>query len=86
MSLACNVFKSHPEHKTHYGPHVVSIHAEHRAVLLAQTDIQGATMYIARYGGNEIAKPCKDCMAYLSEAGIEMVYYTIGAHYGKEYV
>lgn len=70
----------------YYGPHVVSIHAEHRAVLLAQTDICGATMYIARYGGNEIAKPCKYCMTYLYETGIELVYYTIGATYGKEYV
>lgn len=85
VSLACNVLKSHPKHRD-YPPNVISIHAEHRAVLLAQTDIAGATMYIARQGGNNISMPCETCRAYLVEAGIRTIVYTNGKELIKEYL
>lgn len=84
ISLATNVLKSHPEHAKRYGPHVISIHAEHRALLLARTSVEGATIYIARYGGRGIAKPCDNCRTYLLESGIAYMVYYNGVQIVKE--
>lgn len=84
MSIACNVLKSHPEHATKYAANVISIHAEHRAILLARGSVKGATVYIARNGGKEISKPCLSCRMYMKEAGIKTIVYFNGAQLVKE--
>lgn len=83
LSLGCNILKSHSVHKT-WLAHVVSIHAEHNAVLKANTDVFGATIFIARLGGKGISKPCSFCLAVLLEAGIKEIVYFDGAQLKKE--
>lgn len=74
LSVGCNVLKSHPVHRE-YPPHVISIHAEHSAILKATTDVSGATVFVARLGGNKTSKPCPFCLAVLVEAGIRDIVY-----------
>jgi deoxycytidylate deaminase len=73
IATGINVIKTHPDHKR-YGKHVISIHAEHRAILRSRTSVNGATLYVARDGG-DTSKPCPACMAYMREAGIYAVVY-----------
>lgn len=84
MSIACNVLKSHPEHTRKYAANVISIHAEHRAILLSRGNVKGAVMYIARNGGKEISNPCLSCRIYMKEAGIKTIVYFNGTHLVKE--
>jgi deoxycytidylate deaminase len=88
ISVAVNILKSHPEHKTHYGVHVCSIHAEHRSVLKARTSVEGCTIYIARAGkhNNYTSKPCPACMEYLRIAGIKTMVFTVKGELVKEYL
>jgi len=84
ISVGINIIKSHPEHSS-YGPHVISIHAEHRAILRARVDVTGSTLYIARDGGTT-SKPCASCRAYMQEAGIAVVVYMAANSITKEFV
>lgn len=78
LSVGCNVTKSHPIHKE-YPNWTISIHAEHSAILKATTDVSGATVFVARQGGNKASKPCSFCLAVLLEAGIKEIVYYNGA-------
>ncbi len=69
LSVACNVLRTHTDHSKGWKEWVVSIHSEHRALLLAQTNIEQGTIYVSRYLGN-CSKPCDSCMGLLIEAGI----------------
>lgn len=80
--MAVNEIKTHTEHKR-YGSHVISIHAEHAAILRANTSVKGATLYIARDGGNT-SMPCDHCMAYMRMAGIAYVVYMWQGELRKE--
>jgi deoxycytidylate deaminase len=73
LSIACNILRTHTSH-VNWLDWVVSIHAEHRACLLAQCNIVGATIYVARYKG-DTSKPCKSCYAAILESGIKEVCY-----------
>lgn len=57
-----------------------SEHAEIAALRKAKnSNIRGATIYVARIGRDgdmKLAKPCDSCMDALSEAGIRKVVYT----------
>lgn len=77
LSVGHNVLKSHSAH-AHWPPHVVSLHAEHNCILRANCDVSGATIYVARVGGNEISKPCVHCYNVLCIAGIRAVVYCNG--------
>lgn len=77
FSVACNIIKTHPVQKR-YKPHCISIHAELYAILKASGDINGATMYIARYmlnGDEGLSKPCATCLELIKESGIRQIVY-----------
>jgi deoxycytidylate deaminase len=80
ISCAVNVLRSHPEHKTYYGTHVCSIHAEHRSILKARCSVEGTTIYIARAGKHVdtyTSQPCAACTEYLRIAGVKYAVYTV---------
>lgn len=85
LSVGMNVIKTHTEHNKRYGKHVISIHAEHMAVLKAQCTITGATLYIARDGGIT-SKPCQACYTYMRECGIACVVYMLNGKLIKEWL
>lgn len=71
-----NVRKTHPASNTPYS----HIHAELAAMLNAQCDLRGATLYVFRGGKNDrplISKPCKHCQALIEKEGIKTVVFTI---------
>jgi deoxycytidylate deaminase len=74
LSVATNVIKTHPTRKN-YGDHCISIHAELNAILLAQTDVVGATAYVARVNGTQSSMPCPTCQMYLKQSGISRAIY-----------
>lgn len=74
ISAAVNVLKSHPDHMVYYPEWVCSIHAEHAAVLKARSSVKGATVYVARYGGDN-SKPCDGCTRLMQQHGIRYVVY-----------
>lgn len=73
ISVGVNEIKTHTLFKR-YPDHTVSIHAEAMALIKARTNVQGGTMYVARYGGNN-SMPCPTCGELLKEAGIHTVVY-----------
>ena len=85
LSFGYNIYgKSHPKYSDQIK--TFSIHAEISAIIHAQTDLDGSTIYIYRsvwYDHRRkeripaLAKPCIHCYAALLEAGIVRAYYTI---------
>lgn len=72
---ANDVIKTHPRSNAPYG----RIHAELSAMLNAQADISGSTIYIFRAGSKEaplLAKPCRHCQALIKRANIKAVVYS----------
>lgn len=89
VSIGWNVVKTHPIYTAN--SHRCTIHAEIKAVISAQCDLQGAIAYVYRETANGIpalAKPCNLCYGVLSEAGIKKVFYSIDRppYYSKELV
>ena len=82
ISVGVNVIKTHTDHQ-HYGQHVISIHAEHAAILKAATSVDGCTLYVARDGGTT-SMPCVSCRAYMIEAGVSVVVYMLRGDIIKE--
>lgn len=82
LSIGNNILKSHSQH-IHWPTWVVSIHAEMRAIIKANCDIRGSTIYICRLGGNEISRPCDHCMACIIDAGIRSIVYSNGTNLVK---
>lgn len=85
LAVGVNVLKSHPIITQKYQEHCISIHAELSALLKAQTNIVGATMYVARDGG-KISKPCKACRSLITLAGIRYIVYSTKEGLVKEHV
>lgn len=83
VSSAVNIIKSHPDHLDKYPPWVVSIHAEHNALLKARTSVAGGTLYVIRYNG-VTSKPCEGCMSLLRDAGIARIVYLQDGYIIKE--
>lgn len=58
-----------------------SIHAEYAAIrAVRKSDLQGASIYIARVSKNGepvMSKPCVKCQKMLKKYGVKKVYYTI---------
>ena len=61
---------------------MTTIHAEQRALILAQAPLRGCLLISVRRNGNKCSKPCVMCAALMKEAGIHSVVY----HNGREYV
>lgn len=77
LSLGHNILRSHSAHAD-WPDWVVSIHSEHSAILRANCDIRGSTIYVARLGGNQISKPCPHCVECIKIAGIRTIVYSDG--------
>ena len=86
VSIACNVIKTHPDHKRFYGKHCISLHSEHACILKARRSVEGTTLYVARYGNMDTytSKPCPACRAYMELAGVYSVVYELGGQLVKE--
>lgn len=80
ISFGFNYLKTHPIFAKEFG----SIHAEISAILKAQTDLTGASIYVYREfkdGSLANAKPCSDCMKAIITSGITRIYYTTNNGY-----
>ena len=85
LSFGYNIYgKTHPKYSDQIK--TFSIHAEISAIIHAQTDLDGSTIFIFRdrwYNARRkeripaLAKPCIHCYAALKEAGIIKAYFTI---------
>lgn len=54
-------------------------HAEREAIRRANTDLEGATIYVARINKNGnplMSKPCAACQKAIDKAGIKRIFYT----------
>ena len=75
VSMGFNKNKTHPK-----STHIFNrIHAELNAILKAQENIEGASIYIYREqlnGTLGLAKPCKSCQSIIMKAGIISIHYT----------
>lgn len=70
------------------GATLLSQHAETRA-LSRTKDPTGATIYVGRWrknGSSGIAKPCDQCLEYISESGISRVVWSLDYSGFEEYV
>ncbi len=75
VSLGCNIQKTHPKF-----PELYSVHAEIKAILSAQSALDGCDIYIYREtkkGDIAMAKPCPVCLQTIIEAKIHRVFYTV---------
>lgn len=72
LSIGNNHLCGHPE--AYYGS---SFHAEHDAIRKAGTSLQGAKMYVYRFGRSNgelrVSKPCLGCQREIANAGISAV-------------
>ena len=77
LSVFPNKMRNHPDIVS--DPHSnSSYHAEYGALRMV-SDARGATVYVARQGGNNMpgmSKPCDACEAALRQAGVRKVVYT----------
>jgi deoxycytidylate deaminase len=79
ISVACNKLTTHPLYANPNTSHRLSIHAEINAIIHAEMDLNGATIYVyretkrGRYG---LARPCDLCMSVIKEAGIKKIIFT----------
>lgn len=81
IAQACNRFSTpnYTINPTLRGNKAVwTLHAEQRAIIAAQTNIVGSTLYSARSGESLISKPCTMCSELIYEAGIRFVVYHDG--------
>lgn len=86
ISSTCNRRVTHPEsQRWSVDPKkLTTIHAEQRALILAQSQLKGATLVSVRLNGNRCSKPCVMCASLMKEAGISHVIYFDGTRYIKE--
>ncbi len=78
VSVGANLAKSHPVYAD--GKRWYTIHAEMKALLSANQDVEGCSIFVYREGADgtaALAKPCDNCMQMLVEAGIKTVYFTV---------
>jgi deoxycytidylate deaminase len=57
------------------------LHSEMACIMKAGSQLNGATIYIARLnkdGTTNMSRPCRLCMMLIREAGIKKAFYTIG--------
>lgn len=92
IATAPNVYKNDPALFQAEYPHDLqrqksalrehcSVHAEAKVIRLAGSAARGSTIYVARmdrYGYSAMSKPCQDCAAAMSEAGVKAVVFTSG--------
>lgn len=76
LSIGVNSYKkTHTKCKDYYSQ---AMHAEMHAILTAEVDIKGATIYIYREskaGKRGCSRPCHRCMYNLQISGIKAIYF-----------
>ena len=86
LAYGVNRYRSHPVSRKYSGFDKCTIHAEQRALILARTDLRGATLYSARANGTRTSRPCRMCSELIREAGIKFVVFYTGTEVIKERV
>ena len=85
LGTGFNTLKTHPA-----SPHNwKSIHAEFMAVLSANFNVRGATVYVFRQqkdGSPAMSRPCSSCWKYLKDQGVKNVVYTFEGNFKEERV
>lgn len=64
-----------------------SVHAEVKAILAANTDVEGATAYVFRQtksGDMAMSRPCASCAEFLVSKGIRTIVYSFEGSFKKE--
>ena len=83
LSFGVNKWRNksiNPPTSDEYNPNL-SYHAEVDAINHANSDLRGATIYVARIGKDgthRLSRPCMRCTKALKKAGIKKVVYTTG--------
>ena len=80
VSAGCNQPKTHPQFAN--GSHC-TLHAEIVAVLNANCNLRGSTVYVYRQHANGVsalARPCVNCLAVLAAAGIKWCCYSTNSY------
>jgi deoxycytidylate deaminase len=83
--VGANLVKTHPIYAN--GDRWLSIHAEIKALISAETSVVGCDIYVYRATANDelaMARPCNECLKVLADAGIKRVYYTTREGYEME--
>lgn len=77
ISVGFNIDRTHP--KNYIG--VTTIHAEQRAIMTCETNIEGSIMIVYREHNKTkmplMAKPCECCENLMKENGVKGVFYSI---------
>lgn len=81
LGVGKNKRKNHPSivSENHIKLHC-SVHAEEDAIKNSNTQLKGATIYVARvnnFGIDRNSKPCSNCQALIEKHGIKKVVYTM---------
>lgn len=80
ISAGYNQTKSHPLLRKLKNPYITGLHAEMHASIGVEAEILvGCSIYVVRLrrdGHQGLARPCKECQNFLSQAGIRKAYYT----------
>lgn len=84
LGMGVNKKRTHPI--SHRFRQRATCHAEQIAIIKSRADLRGATLYSARYGGNQKSAPCDLCRFLMEEAGIEWVVYFDGYNLRKEHI
>jgi deoxycytidylate deaminase len=83
ISIGFNIGKSRPSND--YSDWAWTNHAEYKAVLNAGwfADLKGCIIYVYREhadGTPALARPCNNCIRFLTAVGIKRMYYTVNEY------
>jgi len=83
ISVGSNSYKTHPRSTSPYK----TIHAEFSAILRADKELRGATLYVVRLlatGDLGLAKPCPDCRRFIEQMNLKKIIYSTGDGFREE--
>lgn len=75
ISVGTNSYKTHPKSTSPYK----TTHAEFSAILRANKELTGATLYVVRLlatGELGLAKPCPDCRRFIGKMNLKKIIYS----------
>lgn len=75
ISAGINSYKTHPKSTSPYK----TTHAEFSAILRANKELTGATLYVVRLlatGELGMAKPCPDCQRFIEKMNLKKIIYS----------
>ena len=83
ISSGINSYKTHPKSTSPYK----TTHAEFSAILRANKELTGATLYVVRLlatGELGLAKPCPDCRRFIEEMNLKKIIYSTDCGFEEE--